>query len=82
MIQLRPMSEAPRDGTLFDVFRRGIRWIDCHFDERGRLVREHGFPSVTQWFYKPDEFDGWLPRPDGLVPPYMMNDAGERYIPL
>lgn len=79
MTQWQPMDTAPRDGTLFDVIRNGIRHVDCHIDEHGRLVKRHGHPSMTKVFFTP--CDGWMSRPDGLIKPYEANSDGMRYIP-
>lgn len=73
------IETAPRDGTLFDAMRNGIRFTDCQFDEHGRLFRVHSYPSVTTRFRKWPTH--WMPRPAGLIAPYEVNDQGEKYVP-
>lgn len=71
-----PIDSAPRDRTLFDVMRDGIRWTDCHFEPRYNcIVRVHGYPSVTTVF-KPQPTH-WMPRPGGLVDPYTGGTTGK-----
>lgn len=74
-----PMETAPRDGTLFDMVCNRIRYTDCNYDQHGRLVRKHSYPSLTTWFTS--EGDGWRPRPPGLVKPYETAENGVLYVP-
>lgn len=71
-----PIDSAPRDRTLFDVMRDGIRWTDCHFEPRYNcIMRVHGYPSVTTVF-RPQPTH-WMPRPGGLVDPYTGGNIGK-----
>lgn len=76
----RPIDTAPRDGTLFDMTLRGRRYIDCKANAAGQISREHGYPAVTTMFGNTDGAT-WLPRPEGLLQPYEVNAAGEKYVP-
>lgn len=73
------IETCPKDGTFFDALRDGIRHTDCHF-ERGAVVKEHGYPSMTKIFLKRKPTH-WMPRPEGLIEPYAANEYGEQYIP-
>lgn len=51
--QWKPIAEAPRDGTLFDVYYAdtGERYTDCHWVEKHIAVgKAHGYPSVLTVF--------------------------------
>lgn len=74
------IATCPKDGTIFDAMRDGIRYTDCFYDEkRGGVIREHGYPSSTTVFGDPPTH--WMPRPDGLIEPYEVNQYGEKYVP-
>lgn len=75
-----PITTAPRDGTLFDMTKDGIRYTDCHFDDMGYVVKEHDYPSVEKRFLNVDGAT-WTPRPDGLILPYAINEKGVKYVP-
>lgn len=71
-----PIETAPRDRTLFDVMREGVRWTDCHYSPRYKcVVRVHGYPSMTTIF-RPQPTH-WMPRPTGLTDPYTGGTTGK-----
>jgi hypothetical protein len=76
----QPIDTAPRDGTLFDVIRYGIRYTDCAFNADGWLIRKHGYPSSTTVFTAVANCK-WMARPDDLIAPYETNEQGEKYVP-
>ena len=72
----RSIETCPKDRTLFDAMRDGIRWTDCHYSPRFKcVVRVHGYPSVTTLF-KPQPTH-WMPRPGGLFDPYTGGTTGK-----
>lgn len=78
----RPIDTAPRDGTLFDIERGGVPYLDCYFDERGLLVQEHDYPSMTRLFNMTVDIPmTWTPRPASRLKPYEANKYGVRYVP-
>lgn len=75
----QPIETVPRDGSLIDVLRDGIRYTDCHVDQHGRFVRKQDYPAVTMLLGDPPTH--WMPRPAGLIAPYETNQLGEKYVP-
>ena len=47
-----PIENAPKDGTLFDVFWRDSagktgRAVNCEYDDSLGIICKHGYPQVT-----------------------------------
>ena len=53
-----PIETAPRDRTLIDVAREGIRWTDCHFSTRMKVfVQVHGYRCSSLNDVRPGKWD-------------------------
>ena len=56
--KLRPMSEAPRDGSSFLVCFNGSETLnEGYFDSIGNIW-------VGELYDKPENFEGWVPMPE------------------
>lgn len=80
MSEWQPIETAPRDLTLIDCMRDGVRWTDCHFSPRHKcFVMKHGYPSMITVFNPQPTH--WMPRPPGLEDPYTGGNTGKAVEP-
>lgn len=59
-VEWQPIESVPKDGTLFDVWRDGVRFTDCHW-ERGLVMRKRGYPATWEVFNPQPTH--WMPLP-------------------